>query len=331
LAKRAGAYRSEKRKKELVRQKKQEKKRLRRLKKGHGGESGEILIRETNLPDVRLLRRGKVRDVYEVDDYLLLVATDRVSAFDVVLPGGIAGKGKVLTQISLYWFDMMKDFIENHVVSAEVEDYPPVLHKYEEVLRDRSMLVKKASPMPVECIVRGYLSGSGWKEYQQKGTVCGITLPEGLVESARLDEPIFTPSTKAEEGHDINISFAEMKKIVGEQTAERLRDASLGIYRKAREIAEQRGIIIADTKMEFGMFEGQLILIDELLTPDSSRFWSMAAYAPGKGQDSYDKQIIRDYLLTLDWDQSYPGPELPDHIVEKAMERYHDIYSIIVA
>jgi phosphoribosylaminoimidazole-succinocarboxamide synthase len=288
------------------------------------------VIRETNLPDIRLLRRGKVRDVYEMDDYLLIVATDRVSAFDVVLPDGIAGKGKVLTQISLYWFGVMKDIMENHIVATEVKDYPAVLGKYEEVLKDRSMLVKKASPVPVECIVRGYLSGSGWKEYQAKGTVCGITLPEGLVESARLEEPIFTPSTKAEEGHDINISFGEMKNIVGEEIARRLKDASLSIYRKARDIAEKKGIIIADTKMEFGMHEGKLILIDELLTPDSSRFWSMKTYTPGKGQDSYDKQIIRDYLLTLDWAQTYPGPELPQHIVEKAMERYNDIYRIIV-
>jgi phosphoribosylaminoimidazole-succinocarboxamide synthase len=288
------------------------------------------VIRETNLPDIRLLRRGKVRDVYDVGGHLLIVATDRVSAFDVVLPNGIAGKGKVLTQISLYWFGVMKDIMENHIVATEVKDYPAALGKYEEVLKDRSMLVKKASPMPVECIVRGYLSGSGWKEYQAKGTVCGITLPKGLIESARLDEPIFTPSTKAEEGHDINISFGEMKKMVGEETAERLRDASLSIYRKARDIAEKKGIIIADTKMEFGMSEGKLILIDELLTPDSSRFWSMKTYAPGKGQDSYDKQIIRDYLLTLDWAQTYPGPELPEYIVEKAIERYNDIYRIIV-
>jgi phosphoribosylaminoimidazole-succinocarboxamide synthase len=288
------------------------------------------VIRETNLPDIRLLRRGKVRDVYEIDDYLLIVATDRVSAFDVVLPNGIAGKGKVLTQISLYWFRVMKDIMENHVVATETKDYPDALSKYEGVLKDRSMLVKKASPMPVECIVRGYLSGSGWKEYQAKGTVCGITLPKGLVESARLEEPIFTPSTKAEEGHDINISFGEMKKMVGEETAGRLRDASLSIYRKARDIAERKGIIIADTKMEFGIDEGKLILIDELLTPDSSRFWSMKTYAPGKGQDSYDKQIIRDYLLTLDWDQAYPGPALPEHIVQKAIERYNEIFRIIV-
>ncbi len=288
------------------------------------------VIMETNLPDLRLLRRGKVRDVYDLGDHLLIIATDRVSAFDVVLPNGIAGKGKVLTRISLYWFGRMKEIIQNHIVATEVKDYPAVLSKYEDVLKDRSMLVKKASPMPVECIVRGYLSGSGWKEYKANGTVCGIRLPDGLVESARLDEPIFTPSTKAEAGHDINISFDEMQKIVGEDTARRLRDASLGIYSKAREIAEKKGIIIADTKMEFGMHEGELILIDELLTPDSSRFWSMRTYQPGKGQDSYDKQIIRDYLLTLDWDQTYPGPELPKEIVDKAIERYREIYRIIV-
>jgi phosphoribosylaminoimidazole-succinocarboxamide synthase len=289
----------------------------------------EKVIVETNLPDVKLLRRGKVRDVYEVGEHLLIVATDRISAFDVVLPNGIAGKGKVLTQISLYWFGQVRDIIENHIISAEVDEYPEVLRKYRDVLEGRSMLVKKASPMPVECIVRGYLSGSGWKEYKSKGTVCGITLPTGLVESSRLEEPIFTPSTKAEEGHDINISFDDMRKSVGDAVAERLRDASLRIYTKARDIAEQRGIIIADTKFEFGMYGGGLILIDEVLTPDSSRFWSMKTYEPGRGQDSFDKQIIRDYLLTLDWDQTYPGPVLPDHIVEKAIERYKELYRII--
>jgi phosphoribosylaminoimidazole-succinocarboxamide synthase len=288
------------------------------------------VVMETNLPDLRLLRRGKVRDVYDLDDHLLIIATDRVSAFDVVLPNGIAGKGKVLTRISLFWFDQMKDIMENHIVATEVKEYPAALRKYEDVLSDRSMFVRKASPMPVECIVRGYLSGSGWKEYKSEGTVCGIGLPDGLVESARLEEPIFTPSTKAEAGHDVNIPFDEMKKIVGEDTAERLRDASLRIYNKAREIAEKKGIIIADTKMEFGMYEGKLILIDELLTPDSSRFWSMKTYQPGKGQDSYDKQIIRDYLLTLDWDQTYPGPKLPEEIMEKAIERYREIYRILV-
>lgn len=287
------------------------------------------VIMKTDLPGLKLLRRGKVRDVYEVGDHLLIIATDRVSAFDVVLPNGIAGKGKILTGISLYWFEQMKDIIENHIVATEVKDYPAALRKYGDVLEGRSMLVRKADPMPVECIVRGYLSGSGWKEYRKGGTVCGITLPEGLIESARLEEPIFTPSTKAEEGHDINIGFDEMAGIVGEATAKRLRDVSLRVYRKARVMAEKKGIIIADTKMEFGLYRDRLILIDELLTPDSSRFWSMKTYEPGKGQDSYDKQIIRDYLLSLDWDQTYPGPELPAGIVGKAMERYHEIYRII--
>ena len=290
----------------------------------------EKVIVETNLPDIKLLRRGKVRDVYEVGEHLLIIATDRISAFDVVLPNGIAGKGKILTRISLYWFGLMRDVIENHIVATEVKDYPGVLQKYREVLEGRSMLVKKANPMPVECIVRGYLSGSGWKEYQGKNSVCGISLPQGLVESSRLEEPIFTPSTKAEEGHDINISFDRMKDIVGVETAKKLKETSLRIYTKARETAEKKGIIIADTKFEFGMYEGRLILIDEVLTPDSSRFWSMKTYEPGKGQDSYDKQIIRDYLLTLDWDQTYPGPVLPDQIVEKAIERYREIYRIIV-
>lgn len=290
----------------------------------------EKVIVETNLPDIKLLRRGKVRDVYEVGEHLLIIATDRISAFDVVLPNGIAGKGKVLTQISLYWFSQTKDIIENHIVATEVMEYPALLRKYRDVLEGRSMLVKKAAPMPVECIIRGYLSGSGWKEYKERGTVCGIRLPQGLVESSRLAEPIFTPSTKAEEGHDVNISFDKMKDIVGDETAGRLKDASLRIYTRARDIAEKKGIIIADTKLEFGMYDGRLILIDEVLTPDSSRFWSIKTYEPGKGQDSYDKQIIRDYLLTLHWDQTYPGPVLPDHIVDKAIERYREIYRIIV-
>jgi phosphoribosylaminoimidazole-succinocarboxamide synthase len=270
-----------------------------------------------------------VRDVYEFGDNLLIVTTDRVSAFDVVLPNGIPGKGNVLTRISIFWFNQMKDIIENHIVATDVKDYPAVLQNYSGVLKGRSMLVKKASPLPIECIVRGYLSGSGWKEYQQKGTVCGISLPNGLVESSRLDEPIFTPSTKAEEGHDINISFEETKKIIGDSMAESVRDTALAVYRKGREIAEKKGIIVADTKMEMGMFDGKLILIDELMTPDSSRFWSQKTYKPGKGQDSYDKQIVRDYLLTLDWDMKYPAPKLPDEIVQKTALRYQEILGIL--
>ncbi|TAN40880.1 MAG: phosphoribosylaminoimidazolesuccinocarboxamide synthase [Nitrospirae bacterium] len=286
-------------------------------------------ITETDLQGIKLVRRGKVRDVYEVGEHLLIIATDRVSAFDVVLPNGIAGKGEILTQISLYWFRQMQDIMPNHIVATQVSDYPAVLRPYAQLLKGRSMLVKKARPMPVECIVRGYLSGSGWKEYQKSGSVCGIKLAGGLVESARLGEPIFTPSTKAEEGHDINISFDGMRSIVGDALAESLRDSSLKIYAKARELAEKKGIIIADTKFEFGMFGNDLILIDEVLTPDSSRFWSKKTYEPGRAQDSYDKQIIRDYLLTLDWDQTYPGPVLPDPVVEKALERYKEIYRII--
>jgi phosphoribosylaminoimidazole-succinocarboxamide synthase len=287
------------------------------------------IIMDTDFKEVKFLRRGKVRDVYEVGDHLLIVATDRVSAFDIVLPNGIPDKGRVLTQISVYWFNQMKDMIENHIVATDVNDYPSILHKYKDVLEGRSMLVKKTNPMPVECIVRGYLSGSAWKEYKINRTVCGINLPEGLVESSRLDEPIFTPSTKAEEGHDINIIFNEMRETVGDELAEKLKEVSLKVYKKGREIAEKKGIIIADTKMEFGTYEDELILIDELLTPDSSRFWSMKDYTPGKGQDSFDKQIVRDYLLTLHWDQTYPAPKLPDEIVEKTTARYKEILKIL--
>ena len=291
----------------------------------------EKIILKTDMPDIKFIRSGKVRDIYELADGLLMIASDRISAFDVVLPNGIPGKGKLLTQISVYWFRQMEDIIKNHIITTIVDDYPSECHRYREQLEGRSMLVKKSEQLPVECIVRGYLSGSGWKEYKKTGSVCGIKLPDGLVESSRLEAPIFTPSTKAEEGHDINISFGETEKIVGNETAARLRDVSLSIYSKAREIAEKKGIIIADTKFEFGIYAGELVLIDEILTPDSSRFWSAKTYEPGKGQDSYDKQIIRDYLLTLDWDQTYPGPVLPDSIVEKAIERYREIYKIIVS
>jgi phosphoribosylaminoimidazole-succinocarboxamide synthase len=288
----------------------------------------EVLI-ESDLKDVKLIRRGKVRDIYEIDNCLLIVTTDRISAFDVVLPNGIPGKGHILTRISIFWFNHMKDIIENHIIATEVKDYPSILHKYKNILEGRSMLVKKAKPLPIECIVRGYLSGSGWKEYNEKGTVCGIKLPSGLIESSRLDEPIFTPSTKAEQGHDINISFDDTKRIVGNAAAERVKDIALRVYKKAREIAEKKGIIIADTKMEIGIYNNELILIDELLTPDSSRFWSIKDYKPGRGQDSFDKQIVRDYLLTLDWNMKYPGPKLPDDIVKKTAERYREILEIL--
>ncbi len=287
------------------------------------------VILKTEFPDIPLLNRGKVRDIYDFGELLLLVATDRISAFDVILPNGIPGKGRVLTQISIYWFEQMKDIIQNHIVTTEVMDFPKKLHKYADILEGRAMLVKKAHQMPVECVVRGYLSGSGWKEYKNGGTVCGIKLPEGLVESSKLDEPIFTPSTKAAVGHDINITFKEVIKLVGQDLAERLSNVSIKIYSKAREVAEKKGIIIADTKFEFGLSDSQLILIDELLTPDSSRFWSVKDYTPGRGQDSFDKQVVRDYLLTLDWNQTYPGPVLPESIVEKTVARYKEILEII--
>lgn len=276
-----------------------------------------------------LVKRGKVRDIYDLDEHLLLIATDRLSAFDVVLPDGIPGKGRVLTQISLYWFEQMQDIIQNHIIATNVKYFPEILHKYADTIKDRSMLVKKTKPLPVECVVRGYLSGSGWKEYRQKRSVCGIDLPEGLVESSRLSEPVFTPSTKEEQGHDINISFDDVKGILGEDLAQKVREKSLNIYVKAMDIAEKKGIIIADTKFEFGILNGKLILIDEILTPDSSRFWSIKDYAPGRSQDSYDKQIVRDYLLTLDWDKTSPGPYLPEEIIRKTAARYREILKII--
>lgn len=287
------------------------------------------IVLKTDFPDINLLKRGKVRDIYDYGELLLLVATDRISAFDVVLPNGIPEKGRVLTQISIYWFKQIEDIIPNHIVAVDIKDFPKKMHKYAEYLEGRSMLVKKTNPVSVECVVRGYLSGSGWKEYEKTQSICGIKLPSGLSESSKLNEPIFTPTTKEEHGHDMNISFEEVEKRVGKDLSIKLRDISLKIYSKAQDIAEKRGIIIADTKFEFGQHNGRLILIDELLTPDSSRFWSRKDYMPGKRQESYDKQIVRDYLLTLDWDKTYPGPTLPDDIVEKTSQRYKEIYKII--
>lgn len=289
----------------------------------------EKIILKTEFPDLTLLKRGKVRDIYDLGNYLLLIATDRISAFDVVLPNGIPGKGKILTQISAYWFRQMNDIIPNHLVSTDVKDFPSICYRYSDVLEGRSMLVKKVNPLPVECVVRGYLSGSGWKEYREKGTVCEIRLPEGLIESSRLEYPIFTPSTKAEDGHDINISYEDVKRLVGNEIAVKLRVLSLRIYSKARDIGEKKGIVIADTKFEFGLNNNELLLIDEILTPDSSRFWSVKTYEAGRSQDSYDKQIVRDYLLTLNWDKRPPSPELPDEIVEKTAKRYQEIFEIL--
>jgi phosphoribosylaminoimidazole-succinocarboxamide synthase len=286
-------------------------------------------LRETNFADIGVPKRGKVRDIYDLGDKLLIVATDRLSAFDVVLPTGILDKGKVLTKLSLFWFRQMEDIIGNHILETDVDKYPEQLRKYGELLRDRSMVVKKAKLIPAECVVRGYLAGSGWKDYQMSRTICGIPLAGGLVESSKLKNPIFTPTTKAEEGHDMNVTFRELADSIGEPLAKKLMDTSIKIYEKACGIAETRGIIIADTKFEFGMFDGDMIVIDEMLTPDSSRFWSMKSYKPGQSQDSYDKQIVRDYLNTLDWDKTYPGPELPVEVAEKTRARYLEILQIL--
>jgi phosphoribosylaminoimidazole-succinocarboxamide synthase len=289
----------------------------------------EQIILKTDFQDIPLVKRGKVRDIYDLGEHLLLVATDRISAFDVILPSGIPGKGRVLTRISAYWFRQMEDIIPNHLEAVDIKDFPYNLQKYAGILDGRSMLVKKAKPLPVECVVRGFLAGSGWNEYKKSRSVCGIRLPEALVESSRLPEPLFTPSTKEEEGHDKNISFEEVEKSVGTELAVKLRDVSLRVYAKASSLAEKKGIIIADTKFEFGLYNGALMIIDEILTPDSSRFWPSIHYAPGKSQNSYDKQIVRDYLLTLAWDKTYPGPVLPGEIIEKTVKRYGEILKII--
>jgi phosphoribosylaminoimidazole-succinocarboxamide synthase len=281
------------------------------------------LVLQTDFPDLKLAGRGKVRDIYDLGETLLIVTTDRISAFDVIMNEPVPDKGYVLTQISAFWFRQMEDIIPNHIISTEVRDFPAGCRKYSDVLEGRSMLVKKARPLPVECIVRGYLSGSGWKDYQATGTICGIKLPAGLVESDRLPEPIFTPSTKAELGtHDENISFERMADICGNETAERVRDVTLRIYAKARDIADTKGIIIADTKFEYGIYDGKLIIIDECMTPDSSRFWPKDSYKPGGPQPSFDKQFLRDYLETLDWNKTAPAPPLPAEIVRKTAEKY---------
>ena len=277
---------------------------------------------EETLSGLELFNRGKVRDIYGFGDHLLLVATDRISAFDVILPSEIPGKGKILTAMSAYWFAIMKDIIPHHLISVDFDQFPAVCQPYREQLEGRTMLVKKSTPAPVECIVRGYLAGSGWKEYQRTGTVCGITLPKGLLESSRLEEPIFTPSTKASVGqHDINISYREMIQQLGRENAAVMRDASLAIYSRARAIAEAKGIIIADTKLEFGLDKNGVILIDELLTPDSSRFWPAERYQPAITPDSFDKQFVRDYLINLPWDIKAP-PFLPPDVIRKTQHKY---------
>ena len=278
---------------------------------------------EETLSGLKLFNRGKVRDIYDLGNRLLLVASDRISAFDVILPTLIPDKGKILTALSVYWFGVMQDIIPHHLITANVDEFPASCQPHRAQLEGRSMLVKKGRPAPVECIVRGYLVGSGWKDYQQTGTVCGIQLPKGLVEASRLDHPIFTPSTKAPVGaHDVNISFDEMIGKVGKKRAEAMRDATIAIYTRARQMAEKKGIIIADTKLEFGIEGDTVILIDEVLTPDSSRFWPADGYKPGKTPESFDKQFVRDYLINLPWDMKSPPPVLPQEIVQKTQEKY---------
>ncbi|MGE5302266.1 MAG: phosphoribosylaminoimidazolesuccinocarboxamide synthase [Alphaproteobacteria bacterium] len=277
------------------------------------------------LPGLALFNRGKVRDIYAIEDKLLMVATDRISAFDVVLPTEIPDKGKILTALSVYWFGVMKDIIPNHLITTDVNCFPAVCQPYKSQLDGRSMLVKKSTPAPVECIVRGYLAGSGWKDYQKTGAVCGIPLPKGLVDASRLEQPIFTPSTKAAVGaHDVNITFAEMVDKIGKVRAEKMRDVTIAIYNRARDMAEKKGIIIADTKLEFGIEGNDVILIDEILTPDSSRFWPAAGYSPGTTPDSFDKQYVRDYLLSLNWDMRPPAPTLPPEVVRKTQDKYNE-------
>ena len=282
------------------------------------------VIKQTNCPDLNLVSRGKVRDIYDLGEQLLLVTSDRISAFDVIMNEGIPLKGMVLNQISIFWFNQMSDIIPNHIVATEVSDFPSITHSYREQLEGRSMLVKKANPLPIECIVRGYVAGSGWKEYQKSSSICGIPLPTGLKESSQLPEPIFTPSTKAEIGeHDENISFEHATVLCGRDLAEKAKEVSLAIYNRARDYARGRGIIIADTKFEFGTIEdGSLLWIDEALSPDSSRFWPLDLFQPGGPQPSFDKQFVRDYLETLDWGKVAPPPSLPDHIVIKTSEKY---------
>ncbi|GIX06600.1 MAG: phosphoribosylaminoimidazole-succinocarboxamide synthase [Candidatus Poribacteria bacterium] len=288
------------------------------------------IVLETNLPTLKLRHRGKVRDIYELGETLLIVATDRISAFDVVLPNGIPYKGQVLTAISAFWFDFVSDLVEHHLISVDVSEFPPEAQPYADQLRGRTMYVHKANRVDIECVVRGYLSGSAWREYRQSGTVCGQRLPAGLRESERLPEPIFTPATKAETGHDENISVEEMARQVGWELTEKLRELSLAIYNKAAAYALERGIIIADTKFEFGLREGRVILIDELLTPDSSRFWPADEYQPGRPQRSFDKQYVRDYLESLDWNKQPPAPELPPEVVQGTSQRYREAYERLV-
>lgn len=287
------------------------------------------MFSEITIPELKLFKKGKVREVYEVDENLLIVASDRISAYDYVLPSLIPNKGKILTQLSRFWFGYTGLICPNHVISADVDEYPQVLRAHREKLEKRSMLVKKTEVVPVECVVRGYLAGSGWREYITSGKTSGVKLPEGMQQSDRLEEPIFTPATKAEEGHDINISFKDMQKIVGSELAHKIKTVSLELYQKAILHALSKGIIIADTKFEFGLFDDDLILVDEIFTPDSSRFWPVGQYSPGKSQLSLDKQFVRDYLDSTDWDKNSPPPPLPPEIVQQTSDRYMEIFRLL--
>ncbi len=279
------------------------------------------IVLKTDFPDLKLINRGKVRDIYDLGNTLLMVSSDRLSAFDVIMSEGIPCKGRILTSMTEFWLSHISDIVPNHLISTDINDFPEACKKYSDILAGRSMLVKKAKPIAAECIVRGYITGSGWKDYQKTGAICGIELPSGLKESEAFPEPIFTPSTKADVGdHDENVSFDQICGIISKETAEKLRELTIKIYKRAREIAEQRGIIIADTKLEFGMIDNEIILIDEVLTPDSSRFWPQDTYETGHSQMSFDKQFVRDYLLTLDWDKSPPPPALPEDIISRTKE-----------
>jgi len=284
---------------------------------------------EINIPELHLFKKGKVRDVFEVEDMLFIVASDRISAFDFILPSLIPDKGKILTQLSKFWFDFTSLICPNHLITAEFEEFPSVLKKYREQLEKRSMLAKKTEVFPIECVVRGYLAGSGWKDYKETGKTSGVKLPPGLKESERLENVIFTPATKADEGHDINISFKEMQKVTGPDLAQKIKKISIDLYQKASLHALSKGIIIADTKFEFGLLDGELILVDEIFTPDSSRFWPVASYKPGGPQPSLDKQFVRDYLLSTDWDKKSPPPPLPPEIIKKTREKYMEIYRLL--
>lgn len=284
-------------------------------------------ITTLNIPDLKLFKRGKVRDVYDLGEYYLIVATDRLSAFDVIMNQGIPDKGKILTRISNFWFDHVKDIVENHLISTDVNDYPVVCQLYNSLIAGRSMLVKKAELIPIECIVRGYISGTGWNDYQKSGSICGIRLPNGLVESEKLPEPIFTPSTKAEVGvHDENINETQAIDIIGKEAYEFIKTTAVNVYKKASEFALTKEIIIADTKMEFGYYDGRIILIDELLTPDSSRFWPMNEYEKGRAQNSYDKQYVRDYLLSINFNKRPPAPDLPQDVITNTAKKYEEAF-----